>query len=135
MLPVKIFGGDFWAVIGAVGTGIGVLVAVAALLVALGQLIYPVWSERKRRRFLTKKLHEGPFDTRTIERATRYYIRPKCSNIDPGPEKEIRHALVATRENLFDKIDYFLDHDDSPRHVLILADSGTGKTSGTVGES
>src|SRR5215831_14908338 len=101
MLPMKFLGGDFWSVISAVGTGLGALFAAAAVLVALGQLIYPVWSERKRRRFLTKKLHQGPFDARTIEHATRYYIRPKCSNIDPGQEKEIRHALVATRENLF----------------------------------
>src|SRR5215467_12407506 len=120
MLPLKIFGENLWAIIGMIMIEIGVLVAVVALLTATCQLIYPVWFERKRRRLLTKKLYQGSIDERTIERATRYYIRPKCSNIDPGQEKEIRQALAATREDLFDKIDYFLDHDDSHRHVLIL---------------
>ena len=108
---------------------VGVLVVVAVLLVAIGQLIYPMWSQCKRRRLLTDKFSRGLYDEGTIELVTRYYIRPKCSNIDPGQEKEIRHALAATREDLFTKIDYFLDHDDSHRHVLILADAGMGKTS------
>jgi hypothetical protein len=42
---------------------------------------------------------------------------------------ELRHALTATRESLFEKVDYFLDHESSRRHLLVLADSGTGKTS------
>jgi hypothetical protein len=81
------------------------------------------------RQMLKMKFGQGPYDDATIEHSTRYYIRPKCSNIDPAQEKEIRHALVATREDLFDKVDQFLDHDKTQRHLLILADSGTGKTS------
>src|SRR5215467_6058883 len=110
----------FWAALGVFVAVVGVLVAAAALLIAIGQLIYPVWSEHKRRRLLIDKFSRGPYDKLTIEHSTQHYIRPKCSNIDPGQEKEIRHALAATREDLFDKIDYFLDHDDSHRHVLIL---------------
>src|SRR5215211_8568735 len=130
MLPLKIIGENFWVVIGVFVSVLSVLAAVAALLVAIGQFIYPVWSERKKRRLLLEKFSRGPYDNLTIERATRYYIRPKCSNIDPGQEKELRRALVAIQDDLFNKVTHFLDNDDdSQRHLLILADSGTGKTS------
>lgn len=87
------------------------------------------WKEFKDRKILTEKLSRGAYDEETIKQSTKYYISPKCSNIDPAQEEEIRQALMATRESLFDKMDYFLDHDSSKRHLLILADSGTGKTS------
>ena len=49
-------------------------------------------------------------------------------NVDPGQETEMRHALVATKDDLFEKVDDFLDQDTGKRHLLILADSGMGKT-------
>lgn len=87
------------------------------------------WNEARNRKILTERLSLGSYDKETIRQSTKYYINPKCSNIDPAQEEEIRQALMATRESLFDKIDYFIDHDSSKRHLLILADSGTGKTS------
>jgi len=91
--------------------------------------LYSTWKEFTDRKILTDKLSRGAYDEETIKQSTKYYISPKCSNIDPAQEEEVRQALMATRESLFDKIDYFLDHDSSKRHLLILADSGTGKTS------
>jgi len=111
---------------------LGLGVALATLLLGIGRLwatIYPIWLEHKNRCLLKEKFGRGPYDRATIEQSARYYIKPKCSNIDPTQEKELRHALVATREDLFGKVDYFLDHDDSQRHLLVLADSGMGKTS------
>jgi hypothetical protein len=105
--------------------GLGIIFGVAKLGVA----VYPLWRDYRNKRYLDEKLSRGPYDKATIERSTHYYIRPKCTNIDPAQELELRHALVATREDLFTKIDEFLDHDNSHRHLLILADSGTGKTS------
>ncbi len=75
------------------------------------------------------RISQGSFDKETILQSTQYYISPKCSNIDPAQEEEVRQALMATRESLFEKIDYFIDHGSPKRHLLILADSGTGKTS------
>jgi hypothetical protein len=92
--------------------------------------LYSTFKEFKDRKILTEKLSRGAYDKETIQQSTKYYISPKCSNIDPAQEEEIRQALMATRESLFKKIDDFLDdHDSSKRHLLILADSGTGKTS------
>ena len=112
---------------------IGVIIGFAALIIAAATLwatVHPIWVQYRDRRLLKKKFSLGPFDEFTIEQSTRYYIRPKCSNIDPAQEQEIRQAAFATREDLFDKVDQFLSRDDvAHRHLLILADSGTGKTS------
>ena len=93
------------------GTNFGVVFAVAAVFGAVGFLkqfkdvivLLQILEEHKTRKLLNAQFERGPYDKATIERSTRYYIRPKCSNIDPAQEKEIRHALVATREDLFDK--------------------------------
>jgi hypothetical protein len=108
---------------------LGLLLALAAFVVGWASFRHPQIVERKNQRILRDKFSRGPYDRTTIEQSTRYYVEPKCSNIDPAQEQEIRHALIATKEKLFDKVDYFLDHDTSQRHLLILADSGMGKTS------
>src|SRR5688572_6038722 len=105
------------------------IIGILGLILAWASIRYPQIVERKKQRLLHDKLSRGLYDQATIEQSTRYYIQPKCSNIDPAQEQEIRHALIATREKLFDKVDYFLDRDMSQRHLLILADSGMGKTS------
>jgi hypothetical protein len=86
-------------------------------------------SEARNRQILLSRVSQGSYDKETILQSTQFYISPKCSNIDPAQEEEVRQALMATRESLFEKIDYFIDHGTSKRHLLILADSGTGKTS------
>jgi predicted NACHT family NTPase len=86
-------------------------------------------SEARNRQILMARISQGSYDKETILQSTQFYISPKCSNIDPAQEEEVRQALMATRESLFEKIDYFIDHGSSKRHLLILADSGTGKTS------
>lgn len=109
-----------------------VIISVLALLIAilrLGVAIYPLFIERRNRKILTEKFGRGPYDEPTIERSTKFYILPKCTNLDPAQEQEPRHALVATREILFAKVDEFIDQYETKRHLLILADSGTGKTS------
>jgi len=110
---------------------ISVCIASLALGVGVGRLwaaVYPIYRDWRDQRMLQERFSRGPFDRSTIERSTHYYVGPKCSNIDPTQEREPRHALVATRENLFSMVDKFLDHDSSDRHLLLLGDSGTGKT-------
>lgn len=86
-------------------------------------------SEARNRQILMARESQGSYDKETILQSTQFYISPKCSNIDPAQEEEVRQALMATRESLFEKIDFFIEHGSSKRHLLILADSGTGKTS------
>lgn len=116
---------------GLILTAIGILVAVASMFVQMITGVFPLSyiEEKKKQKLLNEKFSRGPYDKLTIERSTKYYIQPKCSNIDPAQELELRHALMATRESLFDKVDHFIFQDSSNRHLLLLADSGTGKTS------
>ncbi len=65
-------------------------VGIMRLLVAL----YPIVREKKDRHLLNEKFSRGPYDESIIERSTRYYIRPRCSNMDPSQEKELRRAPV-----------------------------------------
>jgi hypothetical protein len=82
------------------------------------------------RRLLAAEHSLNHYDEPTIRRATQYYIRPNCSNLDPGEHVELRFALVAVRGSLFQTIDTFLERNDPEnKHVIILADSGVGKTS------
>lgn len=86
------------------------------------------WSDSRQAAALTRSKLRGHYNTATMETATRYYIWPHCTNIDPSHQDELSVAVTA-REGLREKVDEFLNETDSKRHLLILADSGTGKTS------
>lgn len=58
--------------------------------------------------------------------AVRDYITPFCSNVDPTDRDDLRDT-VAVREPIFDALERELADQDR-RHILILADSGMGKT-------
>jgi formylglycine-generating enzyme required for sulfatase activity len=112
-------------------TVIGTLVGVFSLWVsyrAYRTSIEPQQEAKRNRTRLLKGIGVQGFDADIIERATRYFIRTSCTNVDPGKEAEIRHALTATREDLFQVTDRFIEEDTPIHHMLVLADSGTGKT-------
>lgn len=102
---------------------------VAVGLVQAAALVAPILRDRAARRLLERELAQGPFDSATIERSTRYYIRPRFTNIDPSGEAEYRGILAAAREDLFSAIDRWLSDPHPQRHLLLLAESGIGKTS------
>ncbi|MCG8344478.1 MAG: hypothetical protein MI685_04850 [Chlorobiales bacterium] len=113
-------------------SNIALIISAIAVLVSIAAIFFnllPFFQELRNKRILKNKLGLGPYNEATINNSTRYYIRPKCSNLDPASEEEPRLALIATRESLFNKVDDFLDKEGSKRHLIILADSGTGKTS------
>lgn len=84
-----------------------------------------VW---RSRRILEREFGGDFYSSETIERSTRYYVRPDCSSIDPSEEADLR-SLVLSREDLFSVVDRFLEHESPYRHLLLLADSGMGKSS------
>ncbi|NUO81723.1 DUF1566 domain-containing protein [candidate division KSB1 bacterium] len=105
-------------------TAIGALAAVAAAWFAY----LPILEQRRTQRLLEKSFGSDLYSPETIERSTRYYIPPHCSSVDPAQEAEMRQ-VVATKEKLFDVIDEHLAKDSASRHLLLLADSGMGKSS------
>ena len=110
---------------------IGTVIAFSALIataISVWTRLRPIIKEKKDRRALIDAFGQGPFDKETIEKSTRYFIRSKCSNIDPAREVEIRHALAATQHDLFIMVDKFIFQENPIHHLLLLADSGMGKT-------
>jgi hypothetical protein len=58
--------------------------------------------------------------------AKRGYVHPDCAQVDPANEIEFR-KFASVREPIFSAVKRYLDL-ESKRHLLILADSGMGKT-------
>ncbi|HLC15756.1 MAG TPA: SUMF1/EgtB/PvdO family nonheme iron enzyme, partial [Thermodesulfovibrionia bacterium] len=105
------------------------VVFIGLILSILGMpKVYDIWKGWRDRKILKKKLSKGPFDEHVIERATQYFIKPQCQDHDPAQEVEIRHTLYALRDSLFKAVDKFIETDTPVHHLMLLADSGTGKT-------
>ena len=109
------------AIVGALGTIVGVIWAIVTFFL-------PSFQEYKNKKYLEDKLGRGPYDVDTIQQATEYYIRPRCSNTDPSVESEPRYSAI-DETDLINVVDFFLQKDYSHRHLLLLADSGMGKSS------
>ncbi|MFN9474948.1 NACHT domain-containing protein [Acidovorax sp.] len=58
--------------------------------------------------------------------AAQDYLEPYCSNVDPSDREDLRNT-VAVREPVLAALDRELDAEDN-RHILVLGDSGMGKT-------
>ena len=102
----------------------GVVLATLGLITGL----LPTIIQRRKERLLERSFGADFYDAATIQRSTRYYVRPNCSSVDPTNESEIRHVLSA-EEDLFSVVQKYLSQDTSHRHLLLLADSGMGKSS------
>jgi len=62
-----------------------------------------------------------------ITRALRHYVTPDCSQTDPGNSTDIRKP-AGIREQVLKVVDRFIAESEN-RHLLVLADTGMGKTS------
>jgi len=66
------------------------------------------------------------YDHREIRTAAKGYIEPDCSQTDPANEPHVDRVL-AVREPIFQVLDRHVNSDEKT-YVLVLADSGMGKT-------
>lgn len=121
--PLAQAGPDVWT---AVNVGAAVVAALAAI-VALPIALWPIYQQRRTQSVLEESFGADFYDPQTIRDATRYYVRPKCSSVDPTNEADMRNVVVA-EEDLFSFIDKYLSHESPHRHLLLLADSGMGKS-------
>jgi len=114
---------------------VAVVFAIAAYWVARKQwhLSLKTYREEKyKQRILENNEETKLFDSQDIQRSTHCYIEPNCSNVDPAREAEPRH-LIIIENNIFDAVEKYLSKEppeiNAYYHILILADSGMGKTS------
>lgn len=80
----------------------------------------------KRRSLQDEELRLHWFRGQDFVSASKDYLIPYCSNVDPSDREDLRNT-VAVREPVFDALERELAADDR-RHILVLADSGMGKT-------
>lgn len=114
---------NFWTLEKLVGV-IGAVSGVTAIVLAY----WPLHQQRRAQRLLAEEFGADFYDSSQIENAAQYYVRPDCSSVDPAQEVEMRH-VIATKEDLFDAIDRYVVNNSVHRHILLLADSGMGKSS------
>ncbi|MEW5834257.1 MAG: hypothetical protein AB1832_04255 [Pseudomonadota bacterium] len=75
---------------------------------------------------LKRKTHVVSFTDSEIGEAVQRYIEPHTSNVDPADEDDIRN-FAFVRESIFAVIERALASNEKI-HLLVLADSGMGKT-------
>lgn len=114
---------DVWTLVNVTAA----VVAAVAAIVALPLALWPIYQQRRTQSVLEESFGADFYDPQTIRDATRYYVRPKCSSVDPTNEADMRLVVVA-EEDLFSFIDKYLSHESPHRHLLLLADSGMGKS-------
>ncbi len=101
-----------------------VLVALAKLSRVLARALRGWW----HRHTLASAPGAELFGPEEIRKATQFYIQPDCQNADPSasedlpPEISIREPLLSTAERL-------LEDPGKHKYIMLLADSGMGKTS------
>lgn len=111
---------------------------VAAWVAAIAAAFFPLvngafylwrWFRQGRtNRFLEKQVGSNLYPSSVLDQSTRYYVESYCSMIDPAREEEIMNVRAHKRK-VFDAIDDFFEKESVYRHMIILADSGMGKTS------
>ena len=108
-------------------TAIAAVAAVASAVFA-GIALWPIRQQRQKQKLLEKSFGSDLYSPEVIARSTKYYIPPNCSSVDPAQEAEMRQ-VVTTEEKLFEAVDKHLAKENPHRHLLLLADSGMGKSS------
>lgn len=107
------------------------LSAIASAIAAYLKLIDSVYQWRRNRAasFLEKKMAMtagvSAYTEADIANACRSYIEPNCTPIDPSDEDDLRNVVALSA--LFQTVEEHLSREG--RHIILLADSGMGKTS------
>ena len=88
--------------------------------------------EKTNQRILNKYFGSDLFGEETIKNSTYCYVEPNCTDVDPSREAEPKN-LCMIEGNMFSVLDKYLLKEipkkNAIHHILILADSGMGKTS------
>jgi len=110
-----------------IGALISILAALVAILIGVMTKLWPLWKVRRDRRSLDKRFGAQLYPKAAIENAVRFYIEPDCQSLDPGGAEEPK-LVYGARQNLFAAVDQALYSTTQHRYVILLADSGMGKS-------
>jgi len=109
---------------------IGILAASVSIIVGLITIFKKMmqfWRISHSRRTLRKRQGAEIYTPDEFRNNMKYYIRPNCQDVDPTQEEEIR-GVLGVKQDLFKTIDERLDEPGKYKYIIVLADSGMGKT-------
>lgn len=109
----------------------GTLLGALVLVIVLWQIwvaYLPLLKAKRTKEQIELDFGSDLFEEVQIIEAIQHYIEPDCSQVDPTGEDEFRRVAVV-REKVFQTVDRFLATPRAEKHLLLLADSGMGKTS------
>lgn len=112
-----------------IGGIVGIIGTLTAIVVVFFTKFLPWWRTRRDRRSLEKRFGAELYLKAVIERSTQYYIDPFCQVLDPAGAEEPRNLAFNPKDNLFKVVNVALHHPTEYRYLILLADSGMGKTS------
>lgn len=101
------------------------IAAVVAIWLAVWKL-FPIarrWWDRRALLALSAEAYSAD----DVKRYTEHYIEPDCQSVDPSGLEDFRRVVV-TRKPLFAAVDLILRSPGTERFLIVLADSGMGKT-------
>lgn len=116
----------FYIVIIFIGSAFGSLAGIPRFVNAVRE-----WRAKARAKKISASLSAATgvasYTSDDISYACRNYIAPNCTQTDPSDEDDLRSVVALAP--LFTSIDQHFDTGGQKRHVILLADSGMGKTS------
>ena len=112
----------------SVNTIIATLASLTAILVPVLTQFIPWYRKRRIARLVSNRVGADLYPPSDVEQATRYYIEPDCQSVDPAGAEEQR-LVMAVKTNVFKSIDDVFNRITQHRYIILLADSGMGKSS------
>jgi hypothetical protein len=109
-----------WTLVGAVAAVIAVF---APLLSKSLSGVTALWDRRSGTKRIGAESHAGLLSS---EDSSRYFVQPKCRYVAP-PGGSVPSIAEGTPQ-LFDILDYMLEHPENYKYLILLAESGMGKT-------
>ena len=116
----------YWAALVVLGTLLSALLTIPRLVNVVLDL-ESKWRSRKLAERIFRSSGVASFTSDDVLYAGRNYVAPNCMQTDPSNEDDLR--TVVALGPLFQTIDDHFDAGGQKRHVILLADSGMGKTS------
>lgn len=103
-------------------------VSAAVAFVALAAKGIKVGWDAYQSQRLQRSIGPEVYDPEAIHRAVRHYVEPNGTSVDPAQEAEPK-SLVVAEEPVMRVLDRFMAEGAPSRHMVVLADSGMGKSS------
>lgn len=114
----------FWVQMGAI---IGAIITALTFILKTGPWIKAKMDSRS----VQRRVGAESYSPESIENAFRYFVSPLCQDVDPAGGEEPR-AVYGVKQKLFDALDDALGQPDYYKYLILLADSGMGKTTALI---